>query len=100
MLESFLLLTDDLTFLSTSVDAVLLILAALHSCIEAFVLKLSLSTLELVSSTVPANMRPTRPNDVILCILMASFSIIRKGCVDRCGANTPSTELFCGHIEE
>lgn len=73
----------------------LLVLATFQSFVDIFVLCVSLSVFELDASIVPAKMRPTRPNDVILCILMASVSIIRNGCVDRCGAKTPSTELFC-----
>lgn len=100
LLESFALLpTDDLAFRSVVKSIVaaveLVMLAALISTDEAFVLQLSFSTVELLTSTVPAKIRPTRPNDVILCMLIASFSIIRKGCDDRCGAKTPSTELFC-----
>lgn len=43
----------------------------------------------------PARIRPTLPRETILWTLIASVSMIRKGC-DFCCGKIPSTELFCG----
>jgi len=42
----------------------------------------------------PAKIRPTRPSDVMLCMLIASVSMTLNGCVERL-VKMPSVELFC-----
>lgn len=46
----------------------------------------------------PDRIRPTLPSETMLWTLIASFSMMRKGC-DFCCGKIPSTELFCGGVK-